>query len=109
MFENQIEMVGQPKEMEVSTEDVMRIMKLKALGFDVLFYLLCYDYKGGKIKLPKNVSKYKREDYNKVINMFKDVTLQLQDGKTSALFKKNMENYIDFLVKKLNGENISDR
>ena len=105
MFENNIPIIGDdPKEMEVTPEDVMKIIKLKAIGFDVLFYVLCYDYKSNKIKYPKNTSKYKREDCNKVLNMFKDAVLQLQDSKTYALFKKNMETYVDFLVRELNEE-----
>jgi hypothetical protein len=90
-----------PKELEVSTEDVMRMMKFKALGFDVLFYMLCFDPKSGKIKYPRNTSKYKRDDYKRILDMFQETGLQLQDKKTLALFKRNMETYVDYLVKQL--------
>jgi hypothetical protein len=88
---------------EITPDDVIEYMRHKALCFDVLFYLLCVDGKTGQVHVPKNISKYKREDYKKLLAFMRRAVLQIDDSKTFAIFKLNMEKYIDGLVGRIEG------
>ena len=85
---------------EVTPEQVVEMMKVKALCFDILFYITCIDHKKHEIKIPRNRTNYSDADYNRIFNIAKDV-LQLQDIETRKLYEKNISTYLEGLLKRL--------
>ena len=93
---------GQPQDpslQEIAAEDIIDMMKHKALCFDVLFYLTCVD-KDGKLIIPKTSSGLNKKEFGKIIQMMRGI-LQVSDAPTFVVFKNNMAKYVGGLVKRL--------
>jgi hypothetical protein len=85
---------------EVSPEQVVEMMKVKALCCDVLFYLTCIDHKANEVKPPRNRTNYSQADYERIFKVVSDI-LQLQDTATRKLFEKNISTYLEGLLGRL--------
>lgn len=86
---------------QIDPKEVVAFMQVKAIAFDAIFYLLCYNDKTGKFKFPANKSKFTDKEYKLILDYFERGILQLGDGVTAAKFKANMEQYIPVVIKNL--------
>lgn len=84
---------------EAASEEVVRMLKSKALAFDMLFYLTCLNATG-KVAMPKNKTKYNNQAYNKLIQICKALCgVDVPEHKKTYI--TNIETYMDFILEKM--------
>lgn len=96
----QINDVGQQEIVtDITPEDIMNMMKHKAMCFDILFYITSRNDKTGKIEPPKNKTEFPQDEYEAIWTVCKAM-LELEDIKTKELYIKNMKSYLPGLAKR---------